>query len=179
MTEQQPMTHWYMLTLVGNDRPGIVARISQCLYQAGCNLGEASMIRLGGNFTIMLMINSDRDAGQLAQLLHPVAEALELQYHLDPIEGHLHDHRSPDVRISVFGADRAGIVAQVTQALAAAGLDILELDSSVAGSEQQPIYIMQLEGLATQGIEALRQALAGDAFADVDVRIEPIDTLVG
>ncbi len=173
------MAHWYMLTVVGADRPGIVARISQCLYQAGCNLGEASMIRLGGNFTIMLMIQTTQPRQQVEQALQPVAQELGLSLHLDPIEGHLHEHRQPDVRITVFGADRSGIVAQVSNALAGAGLDILELESSVAGSRQQPLYIMQLEGVASRGIEALRQALAEQLPQDIDVRIEPIDTLVG
>ena len=36
-----------MLTLVGEDRTGIVAGVSQALFEAGCSLGEASMISLG------------------------------------------------------------------------------------------------------------------------------------
>jgi len=48
--------HWYMLTLVGRDRPGIVARVTRALYAGGCHLGETSMMRLGGNFTIMMMV---------------------------------------------------------------------------------------------------------------------------
>ncbi len=49
------MKKWLMLTVVGADRPGIVARVTDALYKGGCNLGEASMMRLGGNFTIILM----------------------------------------------------------------------------------------------------------------------------
>jgi peptide deformylase len=37
---------WFMLTLVGKDRPGIVAQITRALYEGDCNLGEASMVRL-------------------------------------------------------------------------------------------------------------------------------------
>ena len=40
------MNHWYMLTLVGRDRPGIVAKVTAALFDGGCNLGEASMMRL-------------------------------------------------------------------------------------------------------------------------------------
>ena len=40
------MQNWYMLTLVGKDGPGIVAEVSQTLFEAGGNLGEASMVRL-------------------------------------------------------------------------------------------------------------------------------------
>lgn len=173
------MQQWFMLTVVGNDRPGIVARVTAALFDRGCNLGEASMMRLGGNFTIMLMVGHAGSAAEVEATLRPVVDELGLRLHVDRIEGHLHDHQVPDVRISVFGADRAGIVAQVTGALATAGLNILDLESDVAGSEAAPIYIMQIEGTATRGIEPLEQALAGMAAEGIDTRIEPIDTLIG
>ncbi|MCG7961385.1 MAG: amino acid-binding protein, partial [Candidatus Thiodiazotropha taylori] len=40
---------WQMLTLVGEDQPGIVAQVTDALFRGGCTLGEASMLRLGGN----------------------------------------------------------------------------------------------------------------------------------
>src|SRR5690606_15972300 len=150
------MSKWYMLTLVGADRPGIVAKVSKALYEGGCNLGEASMARLGGNFTIMLMVQFEGSAHALRDLVAPVSDSLGLHLHVDRIEGELHRHLVPDVRISVFGADRAGIVAQVTGALAEAGLNILDLESDVGGTQEQPIYIMHIEGQAREGIEALR-----------------------
>lgn len=173
------MSKWYMLTLVGADRPGIVAKVSKALYEGGCNLGEASMARLGGNFTIMLMVQFEGSAHALRDLVAPVSDSLGLHLHVDRIEGELHRHLVPDVRISVFGADRAGIVAQVTGALAEAGLNILDLESDVGGTQEQPIYIMHIEGQAREGIEALRSALEIVARDGIDVRIEPIDTLIG
>jgi len=53
------MDKWYMLTVVGEDRPGIVAKLTHALFEGGCDLGEASMMRLGGSFTIMLMVKTD------------------------------------------------------------------------------------------------------------------------
>ena len=50
--------NWYMLTLIGEDKPGIVAAVTQSLYELGLNLGETSMLRLGGNFTIMMMVST-------------------------------------------------------------------------------------------------------------------------
>ena len=173
------MRSWYMLTLVGEDKTGIVAKVTEALFTGGCNLGEASMIRLGGNFTVMLMVEFEGDAEMLLKLLQPVTSALSLHTHLDRIEGHLHEHREPDVRISVFGADRAGIVAQVTGVLADAGLDILDLDSDVAGTNQKPIYIMHIEGLATKGIESLEAALKPISDEGIGVAIEAVDTLIG
>lgn len=63
------MKRWYMLTVVGQDRPGIVAALARALYEGGANLGEASMARLGGNFTIMLMVEAEADRVAIEQLL--------------------------------------------------------------------------------------------------------------
>ncbi len=170
---------WYMLTLVGEDRPGIVAHLAAALFDGGCNLGEASMMRLGGNFTIMLMVEADGGLKALQGLVAPVAESLGLHLHVDHCAGRLHEHPVPDVRISVYGADRAGIVAKVTGALAEAGLNILDLESDVAGTEDKPIYIMHIEGYAAEGVEALRSALAVVAKDGIDTHISAIDTMIG
>ena len=173
------MNQWFMLTVVGRDRPGIVARVTSLLYEGGCNLGEASMVRLGGNFTIMLMVQYGGELAALRNMLKPDMDRLELHIHIDEIDGRLHQHLVPDVRISVFGADRAGIVAQVTQVLGDAGLNVLDLESDVAGTKDQTIYIMHIEGCATQGIDALRHALDDAISEDIDVSLAPIDTLIG
>lgn len=173
------MRKWHMLTVIGRDRPGIVARVTSALYRAGCNLGEASMLRLGGNFTIMLMVQAGDGPEALNEALAPVIQDLSLDCHIVEIEGSLHQHMEPDVRITVFGADRAGIVARVTTALADAGLDILDLESDVAGSEEQPVYVMHMEGRAPNGVEPLRAALDVLSEEGIDIRITPIDTMMG
>ncbi|HEC13631.1 MAG TPA: ACT domain-containing protein [Acidiferrobacteraceae bacterium] len=172
------MKKWFMVTVVGKDRPGIVAHISEALYQGGCQLGEASMMRLGGNFTIMLMVEHDTEAKTLSELLEAPADALGLRIHVDEIEGHLHEHLFPDVSVMVHGADRLGIVAQVTHVLAEAGLNILDLESDVAGTEQEPIYIMHVEGVAAKGIETLELALDSLVTEGIEVRLTPIDTMI-
>ena len=174
------MENWFMLTLVGKDRPGIVARISGALYEGKCNLGEASMTRLGGNFSIMLMVRFDGSEEALERIVAAVSGEFGLRHHVDAIEGELHHHVEPNVRISVHGADRAGIVAQVTRTLAEAGLNILNLESDVAGTEDTPIYIMHIEGVASQGVDALQTALDRlDADLEVDTEIAEIDILRG
>lgn len=170
---------WFMLTLVGKDRPGIVAHVTAALFDGGCNLGEASMMRLGGNFTIMLMVQTEKNKHALEQLVEGVAESLGLHLHLDAIEGHLHQHLVPDVRITVYGADRAGIVAKVTGALAEVGLHILDLESDVGGSENEPIYIMQIEGHASEGSDAIESALEIVRAEGIEAHMETIETLVG
>jgi glycine cleavage system transcriptional repressor len=179
MAGQPDVNHrWQMLTVVGADRPGIVAQLTEALYRGGCNLGEASMVRLGGNFTVMLMVEGDT-AGDIERLVRPVTEALGLRLHIDPIEGALHRHQEPNVQVTVHGADRPGIVAQVTGALAAAGFNILDLNSDVAGSSERPIYVMVIDGLSEGGIEPVERALAPLRLGGIEVRVAALDTLIG
>ena len=173
------MANWYMVTLIGKDQPGIVSRITAELFKGGCNLGEASMIRLGVNFTIMLMAEFSGNAQALTRLMTPVTNELGLHLHLDSIDGKLHQHESMDASITVYGADRAGIVADVTKELAQAGLNILELESSVGGTEEKPIYIMQIDGHATQGVASIEKAVEAIKKSGIDVGLNITDIMIG
>lgn len=171
---------WYMVTLIGKDRPGIVSHVTAALYEGGGNLGETSMMRLGGNFSIMMMVEFNGRVKELHDVLSSVTESMDLHLHIDHIEAKLHEHRIPDVRISVYGADRAGIVSKVTTVLAEAGLNILDLESDVAGDEDKPVYIMYIEGEALEGIKSLESALQIVKEEDgVDAELVEIDTLIG
>jgi len=178
MTEHKD--HWYMLTLVGEDRAGIVAHVTAALFDGGCNLGEASMMRLGGNFTVMLMVKFAGTKKALEDMLESVVDSLGLHMHIDKIEGHLHDHLEPDVRITVYGADRMGIVAKVSGALAETGLHILDLESDVAGEVDKPIYVIHIEGHASEGIEALQSTLELLIKEEgIEAHLAPIVTMIG
>jgi len=45
-----------MLTVIVTDKSGIVAKVTAALDATGCNLGETPMIRLGGKFTMVLLV---------------------------------------------------------------------------------------------------------------------------
>ena len=168
-----------MLTLVGADRPGIVAAVTDCLYREGWNLGEASMMRLGGNFTIMMMVTAAGDGEEaLEAVLRPLTDAMDLRLHVDAIGGGLHRHLIPNVQVRVSGADRAGIVAKVTGALAGAGFNILELESDVAGVADNPVYIMNIQGYADETVEALQAAVDHLGEPDIDVSVSAVDTMI-
>ena len=168
-----------MLTLVGNDAPGIVAKVTQTLFKHKYSLGEASMLRLGGNFSIMMMVRGADSADDLRQCLSSVIKKLGFHLHIDEIEGRLHSHHIPNVMITVSGADRGGIIAQVSGKLFEAGLDILNLDSDVAGTNEHPIYIMRIEGVVSGGINTLLNSVEELKESGVDISMHAIETLVG
>jgi len=166
---------WSVLTLVGADQQGIVAKMTQTLFDAGCQLAEASMMRLGGNFAIMLRVSHD-ETKDLNEILSDVTQSLNLHLHIDAdVEAQAH-HIEPDVHITVYGADRPGIVSQVTGVLAEAGFNIIDLETAVAGDKTKPIYIMSMEGNAKNGLPALEQAIKS-LDKNIDISLMPIDTL--
>ena len=85
----------------------------------------------------------------------------------------------PNVQVTVSGADRIGIVAQVTRALAQGGFNILDLDSDVAGSTQAPIYILLITGIASESVEQIEQRLEPLREDGVSINVSPIDTYIG
>jgi glycine cleavage system transcriptional repressor len=125
------------------------------------------------------MVDGGHDDQAMLALIAPVAQQLQLRFHIDPIPGGLHRHRVPNIQVRVNGADRAGIVAKVTGALAGCGFNILELASDVAGDLENPVYIMTIQGYAEAEIETLESALQPLALEDIDVHISPVETLIG
>ncbi len=177
------MGQCFMVTLVGKDQPGIVARVTRALFDGGCNLGAASMVRLGDNFTVMLTVDSipTVNAEQVRRSLKPVVEAMALHAHVDAIDGPINrvGKPEPDCRVTVYGADRPGIVANVTEVLAALKFNILDLETDVSGSEQELLYLLHIEGQCDAPENELRAALDGVRKNGVDVRVTSIQTLVG
>jgi len=168
---------WSVLTLVGADKPGIVAEVTQALFDQGCILAQASMMRLGANFAIMLRVSHQPDT-HLEEVLADVCARLELHLHLDDDAAEKVPTTDPDIQVTVYGADRSGIVAQVTSALAQAGLNIIDLETDIGGSEQDPIYVMNLEGVASKGIDPLRKAVES-LDSDIEINLDEINTLRG
>ena len=111
--------------------------------------------------------------------LQAVSEAFQLQVHVDRIEGHLHHHHVPNMQVTVVGADRSGIIAQVTNILFDVGFDILNLESDVAGTDEAPLYIMRIEGLTKNSLESVESALAELRNDGIDITVQPVETLVG
>ena len=174
------MKNSYMLTLVGADATGIVASVTSDLSKANCNLGETSMLRLGGSFSILMVVDTDLSSQELQDALEVTLNTFNLKLHIDDLDEIDHQQITPDVRIGVYGADSPGIVAKATNILARAGLNITNLSSDFAGGKgNKAIYVLSISGQATQGYVALEEAVAELKASNLEVSLEPIQLLVG
>ena len=170
--------HWYLLSLVGKDRPGIVARLSAGLCKNGCNLGDSSMARLGDNFVIMTAVQFEGSQEALSNIVSPLAGSMDLKQSLMEIEEGTHDIE-PDVRINIFSDDRIGIIEDVTIMLTESGLNILSLESNLGSNQPNNTYSIHIEGTVSEGITPLYEVL--DRLSDeknIQSQLIPINSQV-
>jgi glycine cleavage system transcriptional repressor len=160
------------LTVVGNDRTGIVAAVTRVLFEDGCNLEDATSTILSGHFSMMLIVTLPRGvtAESIEQRLAPVASDLDLVITVRDVHESSLGLVEPTHVIAVYGGDRPGIVYRVAEHLSSAGVNITDLSSRVIGSETNPVYALMLEvaaGDATRadlddGLSALKDGLGVD-----------------
>ena len=142
------MKNYYLLTAFGKDRPGIVAGVSRVLFELGGNIEDASMTRLGGEFTMMLVTALPASASALDKKLKTLAKREGLQIAAKPIPAAVArrpKEKPPKYLLSVYGTDHPGIVAQIAQALAKRKVSITDLQTKVTGGARKPVYVMLLE----------------------------------
>ena len=138
----------FAISAVGIDRPGIVAAVTGVLVEQGCNLEDTSMSILRGHFAMMLVVaGPDGLAAETleAALAAPVAD-LDLVLAVRAIDDSVPSSLEGDAwTVSVYGADRPGIVHRVTQVLADAGVNVVDLTTRMIGDEAHPLYAMLLD----------------------------------
>lgn len=144
------MASRWIVTALGQDKPGIVAGVTKVLYNLGCNLEDSSMTRLESEFAIMLIFSAPPKAteAKLTQAFAPVGKKLKLAIHLKPLtakETAAPSKGEAPFVISIYGADRAGIVFQVAQTLAKARVNITNVHTHRSASGGPSLYAMLLE----------------------------------
>lgn len=164
------------VTALGADRPGIIARVTGVLLEHGGNLQDSTMTILGGQFAIVLLVATDADPAGLEYDLINATEDLALVVAVRPV-GAGSATSPPTHMLSVYGADRPGIVHGVAQALAARSVNVTDLTTRVLEGER-PVYAMVLEISLPKGLEPdeLTAALRAEGGADgMETSIHPLD----
>ncbi len=175
----------FAVSCIGADRPGIVAAVTAVLVEHRCNLEDTSMSILRGHFAMMLVVAGppDVDAGGLEAALAEASTRFELVTVVRPLDDDV--PVSPSGRawtVSVYGADRPGIVHRFTALLADAGVNVVDLDTRVIGDADRPVYAMVLDVTLPPGLseaELVRRlaGLAGELGVECSARPSDVDIL--
>jgi glycine cleavage system regulatory protein len=122
-----------IVTIIGEDKPGIAAQISEIVLAAGANWEESRMARLAGKFAGILRVSVDaahapRLSADLAAL-----EARGLKVIVEP--GSVADEKTyRTIGLELVGHDRPGIVRDISRLLAERGVNIEELETELTSA---------------------------------------------
>jgi methionyl-tRNA formyltransferase len=163
-----------VVTVIGEDRPGLVSLLSDRAMAYGANWAESRMANLAGQFAGIVHFQVP------AENAVPLAAALrELEKHgLRVLIAKTDAERPPAnlrrLRLELVGQDRPGIVREVSRALADRGVSIAELHTTLTSGAMSGESMFQADALliapVALGAEALRQgleALANELMVDV------------
>jgi len=169
------MNQSILLSISGKDRAGIVRDVSEVLLHAQANIEDSSMAVLRGRFTMMLIVQLE-DSG-LSRLKAALAEleqrtGLTVQSQVLSDEEAKHIPEEPDCVVTVSGADKAGIVFAVTDAMAELGVSVADVSTRARGD----VYMMALEAVAGEQLAALQDKLntVADKLA-VSIEVHELD----
>ena len=170
------------VTAVGADRPGIAAAVTKILYEQGGNIEDSRMAILGGHFAMMLIVSlpDTADPAAVEQALQLPAKALDLIVAVRPVEDATIEAApgSQEFVVSVYGADKPGIVYRVSEALSRHKVNITDLSTRVVEGDPD-VYVVLMEVVAppttdTAAVDADLKMIGDDL--SVDVSFHPLET---
>ena len=163
------------VTVLGDDRPGIVAELTEALAGVGGNLEDSTMTLLRGHFAMVVLVRSDASQSAVEAAMQPLQRSGGLSVDVrslpDPAQ---HSDAGQSSTLRVHGADRPGIVASITRVLARHGGNIVDLGTRLGSA----LYVLLAEVVLPEGadVSAVQADLADAARGlGVDVSLHPVD----
>jgi glycine cleavage system transcriptional repressor len=122
------------VTVIGHDRPGIIADVTGVLAELGSNLEDCSMTLLRGHFAMTLVLSTGAAATDVQEALARVTADRGLLVSVAEVPPEPeHEPAGGTYVLTVHGADRPGIVSAVTRVVADAGGNVTDLATRLAG----------------------------------------------
>lgn len=168
-----------MLTVIGDDRAGLVATLSARLTAHGALWQRSQMSRLAGKFAgIVEVVVPAGNVDDLAADLESLAgQGLSVRITRTSTGPEVPTHR---LSLELVGADRPGIVAEVSALLAARHISIEELETSVRHAPMAGGMLFEAHAVLAaparadeSELSAALEALADELMVDVALAEDP------
>jgi glycine cleavage system transcriptional repressor len=151
--QEESSKKYIFLSVIGRDRPGIVASVSRVLYQNQYNVEALSQTVILGQFAMILIASSSN--GETFESLktdcEPSMKNPGLEIHLKKIlPEEMVAYRVGETEsfvVTVRGEDRPGLAYGISEVLAQWGINITNLDARVAfiGGKQEYIQVYEVD----------------------------------
>ena len=169
------MRNTLVLTVLATDRTGLVELLAERIAAAGGNWEESRMARLAGQFAGILLVTCEAArCDELAAAIRTL-DAAGLQVTIRSASSDT-SRVAPGarLRLELTGADRPGIVRDVSRVLAERGVNVEELESEVSSAPMsaEPLFTARARlrvppGLALGDLRSGLEALAGELMVDL------------
>ncbi|MEX0739118.1 MAG: ACT domain-containing protein [Pseudohongiella sp.] len=169
------MKTYLVLTLIGNDQPGLVESLAQIVAQHQGNWLESNMSRLAGKFAGILRVSVEEDKAEaLVSALGALSPRLKLIVERSAQPETEKSQRA--LRLSLVGNDRPGIIRDISGALARHNVNVDDLDTECVPAPMSSDILFRAEAVlhipADLDIESLRtelERLADDLIVDISL----------
>ena len=170
------MNHPLVLTIVGQDRPGLVERVAGAVAQQGGNWLESRLIHLSGYFAGVVRVEV------------PIGNQKSLEQHLVAMSADgltvtmvsgapVSAAGLIQVGVEVTGLDHPGIVSNIAAAVARAGLNVEEFTSEVTSAPMsgEPLFTASMrltgpEGVHLAALEAALEKLSSELMVEISLQ---------
>ena len=138
------------VTVLGHDRPGIIAETTAALAGLGVNIEDSTMTLLRGHFAMMLVTDTAAPASDVQEALAPLTAGGSLSVDVREVPDEVTAPVGATYLLSVHGGDRPGIVSSVIAEVAAVGGNVTDLSTRLSGE----LYVLLAECELPEGVDA-------------------------
>lgn len=165
----------YVLSLIGTDRAGLVSALAEVVVDNGGSWEQSHVTELAGIFAGVVLVRlPSGHADGFERALAPLREQGMLEVSLRPAPTDVPSVDAPTVRFEVTGADRPGIVHEVSGRLASLGVGIVDLQTRTESAAMdgaqlfRAVAVVRLsEGTSRWDVVAALEDLSGDLVVDI------------
>ncbi len=136
-----------VITLITDDRPGLIGELSALVSAHDANWLESSFAQLASKFAgiIRLSVPAEKCDALLAALRSRTDLKLNIEAVTNEILNANPDQQFRSLALSLIGHDRIGIVREITQVLAGHGINIERFDSAVCSGAMSAELMFEAE----------------------------------
>lgn len=167
------------ITVLGHDRPGIIAEVTATLARRDANVEDSSMTLLRGHFAWTLVVGTNASVREVAgDLAFLESDGLVVSVLPVAAEEPRTNEEVQSFVVSVHGADRVGIVAAITGAIASYGGNVTDLQTRLGGGLYVVVAEVDFPAYAdAENLTAALTAVAQTVGVDVSVKATDPDVL--
>jgi len=145
------MSRTLVLTIIGDDRPGLVGKLAAVISARGGNWLESSLSHLAGKFAGVLRIEAPEAASE--ELIAALSSLPDLRVIVEASQATAEPTSGRRFALSLVGHDRIGIVSELSAVLARHSVNVEQLTTRTASAPMSSETLFHADAELLAGAE--------------------------